>query len=209
MFIYYPSCTFRKILPDTAKTVIDFLKEDMTMAGCCRAKYTASPESDTAVVICGSCRTTLEHNVKVISLWEYLLSRKDFIWPDYSGLQVNVQDCWRNRDQPDVMNAVREILEKMNMKVIPVSESFAEADFCGTLHYEVKDKELEKRILAYGEKPLYELPPELQAEAMGDRVKAYNCEWVVCDCARCLTGVQMGGAKGVHLLELIFQTKEV
>lgn len=69
MFIYYPSCTFRKTLPDTAKTVIDFLKEDMTMAGCCRAKNTASPESDTAVVICGSCRTTLEHNVKVISLW--------------------------------------------------------------------------------------------------------------------------------------------
>ena len=207
MFIYYPSCTFRKALPDTAKVVIDYLKSDMEIAGCCRAKNPAFTENDTAVVICGSCRTTLETSVKAISLWEYLLSKEDFAWPDHSGLEVNVQDCWRNRNQPGVMNAAREILGKMNIKVIPVSESLSEADFCGTLHYEVKDEGLKKRILECGDKPLYELPPELQAAAMRDRVKAYNREWIVCDCTTCLTGVKMGGSNGVHLLELIFGTR--
>lgn len=52
MFVYYPSCTFRKILPDTAKTVIDFLKEDMTMAGCCRAKKYRSEDPAPASEIC-------------------------------------------------------------------------------------------------------------------------------------------------------------
>lgn len=206
MLIYYPSCTFRKLLPDTAKTVINYLQRDMTIAGCCRASHIAFGEKDRAVVICGSCRSTLKDRADVISLWEYLLSKEDFLWPDYNGLEVNVQDCWRNRNQPEVHNDVRKILERMNIEVVPISESFSDADFCGTLHYAVKDKELQKRILAYGAKPLYELPKELQIEAMCDRAKAYNREMIVCDCACCLQGVQVSSAKGVHLLELIFQT---
>lgn len=185
MFVYYPSCTFRKLLPDTAKIVIDYLQKDLKIAGCCRAPQAAVGEQDTAVVICGSCRSTLENRAAVISLWEYLLSREDFVWPDYQGLEVNVQDCWRNREQPAVCHAVRKILEKMHIKVVPISESFAEADFCGTLHYTVKDKELEKKILSYGETPLYKLPEELQAAAMRDRAKAYSREIIVTVRAAC------------------------
>lgn len=206
MFVYYPSCTFKKTLPKTAEAVIDYLKNDMMIAGCCRAKNVELKGTDTAVVICGSCRSTLEKSANVISLWEYLLSKNDFVFPNYRGFRVNVQDCWRNREQPVIHKAVRAILDKMNICVVPVSESFDKADFCGTLHYDVKDKELKEKILTYGEKPLYELPTQLQAEAMRDRVKAYNCECVVCDCTTCLLGIQMGGGKGIHLLELVFQT---
>lgn len=49
MLIYYPSCTFRKLLPDTTKTVINYLQRDMAIAGCCRTSYAALGEKDKAV----------------------------------------------------------------------------------------------------------------------------------------------------------------
>lgn len=211
MFYYYPSCTFRKALPKTASLVINYLKDrNVQIMGCCRGKCGNYQVSDTAIVICQSCRDTLKSKMKVISLWEYLLRIEDFPWPDYRGLKVNIQDCWRERFQSEVQSAVRDILKKMNIETVEVSPNLQDADFCGTLHYEIKGEELADKVAKYPQKELYKLPPELQKEVMRERTKEYTCEYVVCDCTCCLNGVQLGGnVKGIHLLELIFQTAQL
>lgn len=208
MLYYYPSCTFRKALPDTAKLVIDYLKPEMQIMGCCRADRADHDPSDTAVVICQSCRDTVESKINVISLWEYLL-QTGFSFPDYSGLTVNVQDCWRERNQPEVRMAIRTILKRMNIQIVETPLNGRDADFCGTWHYEVKNPELAAEIAKYPSKSLYALPVELQQKVMAERSADYSCEYVVCGCATCYNGIRLGGiAKGIHLLELLFQTAQ-
>lgn len=211
MLYYYPSCTFRKTLPDTANVVINHLKsENIQIMGCCRADRDHHQSDDTALVICQSCRKTLENKMRVMSLWEYLIKTADFPWPNYKGLKVNVQDCWRERNQPEVQTAVRNILKKMNVETVEIPLNFQKTDFCGTLHYEIKDRKLLDKAALYPDKKLYELPIELQKEAMQERIREYTCPYVVCDCTCCLNGIQLGGGvRGIHLLELIFQTAKL
>ena len=56
----------------------------------------------------------------------------------------------------------------------------------------------------YPDTKLSKMPEEIQAQIMQEYVKSYDLDYpVICDCNRCLKGVNMGGAKGIHLLDLI------
>ena len=66
---------------------------------------------------CQACRETLEakegNQLLLENLFVWLDRQEDFPWPDYSGLVVNVQDCWRDRKHPEIFQAVRSCLGKM------------------------------------------------------------------------------------------------
>ena len=208
MLYYYPSYTFRKELPETAKKVIDYLNADMQIMGCCRVDKMEHKPDSTAVVICQSCRDTVQSKMKVISLWEYFLEQ-GFYYPDYSGLTVNVQDCWRERNQPEVRAAIRQILGKMNIKAIEIEPNGVNSDFCGTWHYEAKSPELIAKMNMYKGKPLMAMPEEIQIEAMREAASRFSCDIAVTGCGMCLKGMKMGGVNGIHLLELLFKTANI
>lgn len=204
--IYFPSCNFTAASPEAAQKIRKYLSAKMPVAGCCRVDPLDFPEGSTAVYFCQACRETLEDRAGgrfvLRNLFEHLNEDTDFPWPDYSGLTVTVQDCWRDREHPEIFDAVRTALQKMRVSVIEMSENRAHSKSCGNLHFEPQTERSRKLLEPYKGKPLYELPEDVQRALMQEQVETLPCELAVTYCNRCKAGVLMGGGKAVHLLEL-------
>ncbi len=81
---------------------------------------------DTVYSLCHNCSAILEESkpgVNIKSIWELILSDESFIYPDYHGQTVTIQDCWRARDRTEEQDAVRALLGKMNFEVHELQEN--------------------------------------------------------------------------------------
>lgn len=208
MNIYFPSCNFTKASPLAAKKIRAYLAGQMPAAGCCRFDKKDYAPGTTAVYFCQACREVLEPKMDTENLFVYLDRDDSFPWPDYSGLTVNIQDCWRDREHPEIFDAVRSVLRKMGVNVIEMEENREKSVFCGNLHFEPKKPENIALMAKYPGMPVYEMPEEVQAALMREQVEKYTCPLVVTYCNRCTTGVKTGGGEAVHLLELAMGTYE-
>lgn len=209
MNVYFPSCNFSKASPEAAKKIRAYLEQSMPVAGCCRVDKTPRAQEDTAVYFCQACREALEDHIKTRSLWEYLDADSAFPFPDYSGLRVNLQDCWRDRDHPEIHVAVRSLLKKMHIEFTALSPSGADANFCGNLHAEPKNPAILAEMEQYLGKPIYEMPAALEEAIMREQAAKCTERWVVAYCNRCKLGLTTGGASAVHLLELLMGTAKL
>ena len=158
MYIYYPSCNFSIASPSTAKVVRNLLKEKMVVAGCCLRDQREIHEDDIGVYFCQHCRETIENKVKTMSLWEYIDSLEDFDFPDYNHEKMLLQDCYRDRNHPEVHQAVRSILQKMNVDVVEAKRNKENSVYCGTLHYETENHALLEKLKAYPDVTLLFVP---------------------------------------------------
>lgn len=205
--IYFPSCNFTAASPDAAKKIRDYLSQKMPVAGCCRYDKLEYPANSTAVYFCQACRETLETRTdgkfRTKNLFLYLDEDGDFPWPDYSGLTVTIQDCWRDREHPEIFAAVRSVLNKMHIHVVEMAENREHSRFCGNLHFEPQKPESLELLTAYSSTPLFELPEDVQAALMREQAEKLPCELAVTYCNRCKAGILLGGGKAVHLLELV------
>lgn len=118
-----------------------------------------------------------------------------------------LQDCFRDAQNPKAYNAVRNIMIKMNIQVIELDNKKENADFCGLLHYVPKNNKLKDLWDQYDNCKLSRLPLELQKQFMKEQIALYKDNLVVCYCNSCLRGIKLGGGNGIHLLDLVMQTK--
>ena len=202
--IYYPSCNFNIASPQTARAIRQYLKTRMTIAGCCRLDHRTHDEQERAYIVCQACRENLQDKMNVQSLYEYLDQDPDFVFPDYAGQKMDLQDCYRDRNHPEVHQAIRSLLNKMNIAIIEMAQRQEKANFCGTLHSEAKSADLKKALEAYPDVKVSRLPEELQKALMQEQVSFYQCERVVCYCNRCKKGIELGGGHPIHILDLLF-----
>lgn len=204
--IYFPSCNFTKASLEASKRIRAYLRERMPVAGCCRLDKLTYPQGSTALYFCQACRETLESRVPgqfvLQNLFVYLTEDPAFPWPDYSGLTATVQDCWRDREHPEIFAAVRTALEKMHVSVVEMDENRENSVYCGTLHFEPKSPENVALLAEQTDTSISRMPEELQIRLMREQVEKFPCELAVTYCNRCTTGIQMAGGKGVHLMEL-------
>ena len=204
--IYFPSCNFTKASPEAAKRIRAYLRERMPAAGCCRIDKLNYPQGSTALYFCQACRETLEKRVpgqfNLQNLFTYLVEDSAFPWPDYSGLTATVQDCWRDREHPEIFDAVRTALKKMGISVVEMKENREDSIFCGTLHFEPKAPENIALLAAQEDKTISRMPEEVQVRLMREQVEKFPCEPAVTYCNRCAAGIRMAGGKAVHLMEL-------
>lgn len=205
MYRYFPSCNFNVDSPKSAKELRAYLKESMPVGVCCRFDKTAFNQDDKAIIVCQACREVLQEKVDVISLYEYLDQETDFQFPDYHGIRMNLQDCYRDREHSEVHEAVRNVLKKMNIEVVEIENNKDKADFCGTLHYVAKSDDLK----VYNGKKISELPIEIQTALMQEQVSKYTCEYVIVDCNRCKKGILLGGGKPIHIIDLILGNADI
>lgn len=205
--IYFPSCNFTKASPRAARAIRAYLAQRMPVAGCCRVDPQEYPEGASALYFCQACRETLEQRAQgkltPRNIFEYLLEDAAFPWPDHSGLTVTVQDCWRDRDHPEIFAAVRSALSRMNVRIVEMEENREHSVFCGNLHFEPSKEENRALLEEHGDAPLFTLPEEFQRKLMREQVEKYPCETVVTYCNRCKAGVELGGGKAMHLMELV------
>lgn len=204
--IYFPSCNFTKASPEAAKRIRAYLKQRMPAAGCCRVDKLEYAPGITALYFCQACRETLEKRVPETctpqNLFVYLTEDPDFAWPDYSGLTVTVQDCWRDRHHPEIFAAVRTALEKMHVSVMEMEENRERSVYCGTLHFEPKNPDTIALLAESEDKSISRMPQKSQITLMKEQVEKFPCQPAVTCCNRCTAGIEMAGGKAVHLMEL-------
>lgn len=142
---------------------------------------------------------------------DYVASSSDFSFPDYSGLLVTIQDCWRMRDRSATHDAVRSILSKMNIEYVEIPMNREKADFCGTFLYrpqvERNPKLAPKHYKEHIDGLFLPHTEEEQIRLMQEYCKQYETDMVVCYCHYCLEGLLAGGVNGKHIAELLFETK--
>ena len=144
----------------------------------------------------------------VHSLWEQIDRDSHFPFPDYNGVTVTLQDCWRMRERSETHDAIRSILQKMNIKYLELPMNRKNADFCGTSLYKAqvsRNEKLAPKHYKEGCEGLFmEHSEEEQIHIMQDYSRRYQTDMVVCYCHYCLEGVLAGGVNGMHIAELVF-----
>ncbi len=182
-----------------------------------REDWQALPDSgdfapgDTVYSLCHNCSAILEETkpaVKVKSLWELILSDEAFPYPDYHGLPVTVQDCWRAKDRAEEQAAVRQLLKRMNLKVSERSDAFAETDFCGiSLYRPAPPRNLKlapKRFVENAAGKFLPHTSEEQLDLMQKHCAQFKTEHVVAYCHYCEEGLLAGKKNAAHLAALLF-----
>ena len=205
--IYFPSCNFTKASPQAAKKLRALLRARMPAAGCCRTDKKEYPAGERALYFCQACREVLEERFPQLvpeNLFVWLDREAGFVLPDYSGLAV--QDCWRDREHPEIHRAVRSLLSKMGVVVREISRNREQADYCGNLHFVPERPEAADLVNARPGVPLYQFPEEEQRVIFAEQLEKHGGLPVLCYCNRCKLGIETAGGKAVHLMELLMET---
>jgi Fe-S oxidoreductase len=126
------------------------------------------------------------------------------VFPDYKGARYVLSDCWRDREHPEIHEAVRSLLKKMNIEVTELKRNRENADFCGTLHFETE--------LYRDEVPSFDhishFGRETAKKLMEEKVSQLHGMAVITACCRCYKGIIAGGGHPVHMMSLLAGSDE-
>ena len=240
MNYYIASCVFTSQFPELSLQIRDYIRTrwDFSIVRCCVPKYKIKEfeekmpegamreawsflpdsgvfrEGDTVYSLCHNCNNIIEEmhpGVQVCSLWELIDMDERFCFPDFSGPEITVQDCWRSRDRIKEQDAVRNILNKMKMNWIEAPHHHADTDFCGNSLYRPqppRNPKLAPKHYVEGAEGLFKPhTEEEQNRIMTEYCSQYKTNTIVCYCHYCLEGIKNGGKNGIHLAELLFGKK--
>jgi len=235
---YIASCVFTSQFPERSLRIREYIQDrwGYECVRCCVPKYkirqfeekmpegslrqawSSLPDSgifksgDAVYSLCHNCNNIIEEmhpGVQVFSLWELIDQDDSFTFPDHRGMKVTVQDCWRSKDRQSEQDAVRSLLDKMNISWVEAPKNHKDTDFCGNSLLRPqppRNPKLAPRYYVDGTEGLF-LPhtEEEQKEIMTEYCRQYSTDSVVCYCHYCLEGLKCGGKDGRHLAELLFK----
>ena len=137
--------------------------------------------------VCAGCDRrfrSLYPGITTISLWEVIDGLDSFQFPDYQGLQLTVHDACPVREKPQVHQAVRSLLKKINIEIIETEFHGSRSKCCGDDFYPT-------------------LPVEKIHEKMRERAAEMPCEDVCAYCVSCIEAMHIGGKAPRHLMDLL------
>ncbi len=213
MYIFYPSCNFKKFFPETATRIREYLatQKDVYYADCCHKTYDIPKSGDIIVTVCMSCLrglAELRPDIEQISFSEFMLTRKDFTWPDYKGEKITIQDCFRARGLNTVQDSSRKCLEMMNFIVVEMKNNRDLETFDGNflLHepYPINVKEAPKYYGIYLPSYVTVRDEKEWPDIMKAHAAMYTTNRVACYCNTCTMGARTGGADAYHIAQLMF-----
>lgn len=151
--VYAPGCALLIYKPKLVDKVFKILNNDLGEVPehliCCRHK--SDFESDLQIICtCSGCDRRfkeLYEGISTISLWEVLAESKTFQFPDYNGMEMSIHDACPTRSEERVHNAIRKLLEKMNIKVIEPKNTRKNAICCGDSFYGTLPTEQIKELM--------------------------------------------------------------
>lgn len=234
---YIASCVFTSQFPELSVQIQNYVSKrfGLNIVRCCVPKYKISefenrmpdgkyrdlwcslPDSapfsseDEVYSLCHNCNNIIEEmhpGIHVRSLWELVVEDDSFPFPDYKGMNVTVQDCWRSRERRDEQDAVRRLLDKMNISWIEAPRNHEKTDFCGNSLYRPqppRNPKLAPKHYVEGVEGLF-IPhtEEEQKQIMHAYCSQYQTETVICYCHYCLEGLKTGRKDGKHMAEMLF-----
>lgn len=206
---YFVSCKINAAFPKQDAKLMAYLQDhgNIGSVGCCREKEQLALH-ESALVICHTCASILEesgHAGNISYVWEYIDKDSDFIFPDYHGEEITLQDCFMAKERTSAQEAVRSLLRKMNFKVVELQHNRQQTDFCGLRTQETLKANQELAPKHFCEPgAITPLEAEARKAYLTEYVKQYKTERVVTYCGACRMAMKQGGANVVHLLELLF-----
>ena len=190
-YVYAPGCALMSYKPHLAnrlQEVIEKIYGPMdTMLSCCFNKPALAPET----CIITPCATCAEKYAKQYPdctsafFLAQLADDKDFPFPDYGGVNMSIQDTCSARTQPEVLEAIRKLLQRMNINLVEPEKAGKRSKCCGQVFYG-------------------KLPTEKVEEQMTKRANEMPCEDVVVYCASCIMSMTVGGKRPRYIIDLIF-----
>jgi len=190
--IFAPGCALMLYKPYLAEKLHHILNEKMgtmdILTTCCRHEPLHLTSKTEVINICPGCDKRFRNNYQntsTISLWEILAESNWFPFPDYKGEQMSIIDACPTRDQERIHNAIRTLLEKMNISVVEPKHTRTKSTCCGDSFYgEITTEQVKKQMV----KRTTEMP----------------VEDVVVYCVSCSKSVFIGGKKPNYMIDLLF-----
>ena len=159
---------------------------------CC--KHEPQLKTKTRVInICPGCDKRFKNDyaqTTTISLWELLAESDTFPFPDYKGKEMSIIDACPTRNQPQIHDAIRVLLKKMNIQLIEPAKTRTEGTCCGDTFYG-------------------SLPTAKVKELMKKRTSEMPVDDVVVYCVSCTKSVFIGGKKPHYLVDLLFDEETI
>lgn len=189
-YIYAPGCALMSYKPLLAKRLKDVIEKKYgsmgTILTCCFDTPALPP--DTCVI--SPCPTCVERYSKyddctALCFLNDLASDETFPFPDYGGAEMSIQDTCAARKQPDVLQAVRRLLQRMNIRLVEPQFTGSRARCCGQVYY---GKLSEEKVETNMKKRADEMP----------------CQDVVVYCSSCIMSMTVGGRRPRFILDLLF-----
>jgi len=238
--IYIASCVFTSRYPILSQKIQKYVTEHygMEIVRCCVPNYKLQiftdkmpvdyqdiwqglPDTgefaagDNVYTLCHNCLAIIEETkpeVNERSLWEYISEDESFPFPNYKGRTVTLQDCWRTYDRRPEQEAVRAILDKMNIQVVERLDNFEKTNFCGYTLYEPciprNAAMAPRRFVDQAEGKFIEDTQEEKQTLMEAHCRTFETDEVVAYCHYCQAGLELGGADVIHIAGLLFEPEK-
>ncbi len=189
--LYAPGCALTLYKPHLAEKVHQLLVRNEgemdRLDTCCRLH----PELASGVEVintCPGCDRRFKNNYEdstTRSLWE-VLAESDYIeFPDYGGITMTVLDACPTRNEPKVHDAIRILLERMNIQIVEPEKTRTNSTCCGDS--------------LYGKRSIDEV-----LDKMRERASEMPVDDVVVYCVSCVKSIHKGGKKPRYLVDLLF-----
>lgn len=187
---FNPGCALSIYKPEMVNKILKFLNQNYGEVElhkiCCR--HDPQLESGSLIInVCAGCDRrfrNLYEGISTISLWEVLDELNTFQYPDYKGLNMSVHDACPIREKPQVHQAVRNLLKKMNIDVVETKNYGTHSICCGDDFYP-------------------RLPIEQVHKKMKDRADSMPCDDVCVYCVSCIKSMYIGRKTPRHLMDLL------
>lgn len=189
--LYSPGCALMIYKPELAQKVLEALSKEFNIseeyAPCCKQVPKLTGEN-LIVNTCPGCDRRfreLYEGITTISLWEMLAKSKSFQFPNYRGAEMTIHDACPVRTEPRVHDAIRQLLEKMNIKVVETKNNRERSICCGDDFYP-------------------KIPLSKIKKQMKKRATEMPREDVVVYCVSCVKSMHIGGKKPRYMVDLLF-----
>ena len=189
--LFAPGRALSLTRPELAERVHRVLTEHVgpmeMLLTCCR--HVPPVAAGTEVInVCPGCDRRYRENYTestTVSLWEVLARGSFFPFPDYGGAEMTILDACPTRNEARVHDAVRELLRRMNVRVVEPRPTRSKGACCGDS--------------LWGNVPT----PTVKA-AMKKRAASMPAEDVVVYCVSCSKSMALGGKRPRYLVDLLF-----
>lgn len=191
-YVFAPGCALTIYKPHLTERLHDFLNSEFgemqRHMTCCRHEPDSLTAGTAVINVCSGCNSryeTLYEGITTVSVWK-LLAESSFPFPDYKNADITVHDACPTRHKPDVHEAVRAILKKMNFNIVEAEQSGTSAFCCGDSFYT-------------------KLPKEAVIEQMKKRAGVMPASDVTVYCVSCIKSMANGGKTPRYIIDLLFE----
>ena len=184
--VYNPGCALMLYKPHYDDKLLPLLNLDKHET-CCHHEPRL-PHGTEIINTCPGCDKRFGsryEGISTISLWEIIITNETFPFPDYQGLKMAIHDACPVRNRSAVHDAMRRLLEKMNINIVEAEKSRCQSVCCGDSSYPA-------------------LPIDRIHEKMRERANSMPVNDVCVYCVSCIKSMNIGGKKPRYILDLLF-----